>query len=100
MALLEEVKASLRITTNDTDIMIEVEELIESAKIDLIQAGVDATQVDKSEPDAIIKRAIKTYAKANFGYDNPEAERFALSYDMLKQSLCLYGDYRRPVNET
>jgi uncharacterized phage protein (predicted DNA packaging) len=100
MALLEEVKAALRITTNDTEIIGEVEELIESAKIDLVQAGVNETLVNIENPDAIIKRAIKTYAKANFGYDNNEAPRFYDAYVMLKQHLSLYGDYRSPIDET
>ncbi|MFD2705460.1 head-tail connector protein [Salibacterium lacus] len=94
MPLLEEVKAALRITTNDEGIKGEVQELINSAKIDLVQAGVKESLVNMDEPDAIIKRAIKTYAKANFGYDNPEAGRFYESYVMLKQHLSLYGDYK------
>ncbi len=100
MTLLEEVKAALRITTDDADILGDVNELIESAKIDLVQAGVNEALVTLEEPDAIIKRAIKTYAKANFGYDNQEAERFERAYVMLKQHLSLYGDYRSPINET
>lgn len=94
MPLLDEVKAALRLTTDDPGIVGEVQELIDSAKIDLIQAGVDETIINQTEPDAIIKRAIKTYAKANFGYDNPEADRFQDAYVMLKQHLSLYGDYR------
>ncbi|GEM04099.1 hypothetical protein HMI01_10870 [Halolactibacillus miurensis] len=94
MTLLDEVKVSLRLTTDDVGITSEVEELIASAKMDLIQAGVNEMLVNVDDPDAIIKRAIKTYAKANFGYDNQEADRFNDAYVMLKQHLSLYGDYR------
>lgn len=94
MALLDEVKQALRISASNKAFDTEVQELIDSAKIDLVQAGILDTKVDAEEPDAIIKRAIKTYAKANFGYDNPEADRFSDAYVMLKQHLSLYGDYR------
>ena len=43
--------------------------------------------------DALIERAVITYCKAHFGYDNPEAERFEESYIKMKQHLMLYGDY-------
>lgn len=89
--MIDDVKKALRITSSAFD--FEVENLIDTAKIDLKQAGVDSTLVDAVDPDAIIKRAIITYCKANFGYDNPDAERFHASYVMLKQHLSLYGDY-------
>lgn len=92
--MIDEVKAALRVTTDDPGIIGEIEELIESAKIDLIQSGVKKELVNADEPDAIIRRAIKTYAKANFGYDNPEADRFDRAYIMLKQHLSLYGDFQ------
>lgn len=92
--MIDEVKAALRVTTDDPGIIGEIEELIESAKIDLIQSGVKKELVNADEPDAIIRRAIKTYAKANFGYDNPEADRFDRAYVMLKQHLSLYGDFQ------
>lgn len=84
---LKEVKKALRVTNNFFD--DEVTGLIESAKLDLLIAGVNVI----SEDDALIKRAIITYCKAHFGYDNKEAERFNDSYVMLKQHLSLSGDY-------
>jgi len=45
------------------------------------------------DTDPLIKRAITFYAKANFGIDNPNADRFHDSYVMLKQHLSLAGDY-------
>lgn len=87
--MLDLVKGALRVTTDAPAIISEVENLIESAKLDLKIAGVS---VDENDP--LIQRAIITYCKANFGYDNPEAERFERSYVMLKQHLSLSGDYR------
>jgi uncharacterized phage protein (predicted DNA packaging) len=91
--MLESVKMALRVTISDFD--EEIQDLIDAAKSDLSIAGVDII----NEDDPLIRRAIITYCKANFGYDNPEAERFQQSYDMLKQHLSLSYDYR-VVDET
>ena len=90
MALLDDLKISLRVTTSVFD--SEIQGLIDAAKIDLTQSGVAADKAN-DETDAIIKRAITVYVKGNFGYDNPEAERFLTSYSMLKDHLALSGDY-------
>lgn len=90
MALLDDVKLSLRVSTVVFD--AEIQDLIDAAKIDLIQSGVAADKAN-NETDAIIKRAITVYVKGHFGYDNPEAERFLTSYSMLKDHLALSGDY-------
>ena len=46
-----------------------------------------------NEEDPLIIQAIKTYCKANFGLDNKDSEKYQKSYDLLKQSLSLCGDY-------
>ncbi|HZJ99434.1 MAG TPA: hypothetical protein VFC79_05490, partial [Tissierellaceae bacterium] len=54
----------------------------------------EPTQPDDIEVlDVLIQRAITLYVKANFGWDNPDAERLQQSYLMLKQHLSLSGDY-------
>lgn len=91
MTMLESVKKALRITSSAFD--GEVMDLIESAKLDLNIAGITVSD----SPDALIRRAITIYCKANFGFDNPDADRFRDSYVMLKQHLSLSGDYREPL---
>lgn len=88
--MLNDVKVSLRITNNYFD--NEIQDLIDAARLDLIQSGVSISKAN-SDDDALIKRAITTYCKANFGYDNPDADRFTQSYKMLKIHLALAGDY-------
>lgn len=88
--MLESVKLALRVTVSDFD--EEIQDLIDAAKRDLEIAGVAKDKI--VDTDKLIRRAIITYCKANFGYDNPEAERFQQSYDMLKQRLSLSYDYR------
>jgi len=87
MALIDDVKLALRVTSVDFD--TEIQDLIDSAKADLRLSGV----TDPDETDPLIKRAITVYCKAHFGYDNPEADRFQRSYDLLKMHLALSTDY-------
>ena len=85
--ILEKVKLALRIRSNAYD--IDIYDLIESAKLDLSISGVK--KIDEEDP--LIQQAIKTYCKANFGLDNKDSEKYQKSYDLLKQSLGLCGDY-------
>lgn len=85
--MLEKVKLSLRIKSNILD--LEIEDLIEACKIDLSISGVK--KIEESDP--IINRAIILYCKANFGLENKDSDKYQKSYDLLKQSLSLCGDY-------
>ena len=85
--MLERVKLALRITTNKLD--SEINELIHAAKIDLSISGVR----NINEADPIIIRAVILYCKANFGLSNADSEKYQNSYDLLKMSLKLCGDY-------
>ena len=85
--MLEKVKLSLRIKSSKLD--DEINDLIEACKIDLSISGV--RQIKDEDP--IIQRAIIVYCKANFGFDNKDSEKYQKSYDLLKQSLSLCGDY-------
>jgi uncharacterized phage protein (predicted DNA packaging) len=88
--LLETVKTALRIPS-DPNLESEAQDLITAAKSDLQLAGVLQTKIVDNDP--LIKRAIVTYCKANFGWDNPEAERFQKSYESLKNHLSLSVEY-------
>lgn len=108
--MLEDVKAILRISNSAYD--TEIEDLIEAAKIDLKLSGVNVnktvTETYTPEPteetpdpdpveiqvmDPLIKRAITVYVKANFGWNNSDAERLQQSYNMLKIHLALSQEY-------
>lgn len=92
--MLQDVKIALRISNTAFD--TEVTGLIGTAREDLKLSGIRQEKVDL-DTDPLIKRAIIMYCKANFGYDNPDADRFQNSYIMLKQHLSLAGDYIEPV---
>ena len=59
--MLEKVKLALRISTDKYD--SELNDLIESAKLDLGVAGVVVPQT----VDALVTKAIITYCKMSFG---------------------------------
>lgn len=80
MALIDDVKLALRIKTTKFD--SELTGLIEAAKIDLGVAGV----VIPSEDNAIVKQAVITYCKMNFGLPE-DADRLKRSYDEQKAQL-------------
>jgi hypothetical protein len=85
--MLETVKTALRVKGGALD--VEITGLIAACKKDLAVSGI----VKTNETDALISRAIVLYCKAHFGYDNPDAERFLKSYDLLKCSLVFSGEY-------
>ena len=85
--MLERVKLALRIKSDKLD--DEIADLIESCKVDLSLIGVRKIE----DTDPLIQQAIKLYCKANFGLDNKDSEKYQKSYNMLKISLSLCGDY-------
>ena len=89
MAILDEAKLALRIAAATTDFDSEISGLIDAALADLSLAGLAAG--DTAKP--LIKQAVITYCKGNFGYDNPDADRLRLAYDLLKAHLTLAEDY-------
>lgn len=85
--MLDKIKLALRIKSDAFD--DEIKDLVKACRIDLHLAGVDRTR----ESDPLICRAIILYCKANFGYGD-EKEKFHRSYQALRDSLSLAGDYK------
>lgn len=95
--LTEKMRAALRISSTNAKITEEIEDCIAACKADLANDGVKT--IDES--DALIKRAVTLYCKAEFGY-NDQAEKFRKSYDMLKMRLAMSEEYNTAphVSET
>ena len=89
MAILDDIKTILRITTSDLD--IEVQDLIDSALDDLVLSGVLFYKAVTT--DNLIRRAVSAYCKANFGLFNADSDKYQRSYDSLKTHLALSQDY-------
>jgi uncharacterized phage protein (predicted DNA packaging) len=90
MALIDDIKTALRISNTAFD--SEISDLISAAQSDLKLSGVLESKVN-DDTDPLIKRAIIVYVKANFGWNNPDAERLQHSYNMLKIHLALSQEY-------
>lgn len=79
MALIDDIKLSLRVTTDALD--AEVQMLIDAALYDMERVGVNPDLLDTGdEMNGFVKTAITAYCKANFGYDVTEAHRFDDAY--------------------
>jgi len=88
MAILAEVKLALR--SSNTAFDSEITDIIAACKIDLAEAGAENTD----DTDALVKRAIILYAKANFGMANPDMEKYQKAYDKLKIKMALTETYK------
>lgn len=95
MALLDDIKVSLRLSSNALD--SEVSSLIYAAVADMRRVGIAEELLDLANPHPLVRMAITCYAKANFGYDNDEATRFQESYrqivcDLMNSKHSMGGD--------
>ena len=93
MAILDDVKLALRITTTAFD--SELTNLINAAKIDLGIAGVTLPET----LDAICNLAIVTYCKCNFGQPD-DYDRLKASYDEQKAQLSMATGYTTWTDQT
>lgn len=88
MALLDDVKQACRVTSTAYD--TELTDLISASLADL---GItDISLIDASDP--LIKRAVLTYCKMNFGeLEDGKYDRLKASYDEQKAQLLMSGSY-------
>lgn len=93
--LTETIRAALRISSKAEPITAEINDCIEACKRDLQQVGVN----NLDESDALIKRAITIYCKAEFGFSE-KAQQFRQSYDSLKVALSLMEEYQKTPEQT
>lgn len=70
----------------------EIADLIRAARKDLTLGGVLPERA-QDEADPLIKRAVMTYLKAEFGLDNDDADKYRAAYISLKTSLAMSSDY-------
>ena len=93
MALLDDIRLALRLSTDVMD--SEVQMFVDAALYDMERVGVnpDLLLVDEDDnlPNAFVRNAVTCYCKAQYGYDNAEADRFDESYrrivcDLLNSS--------------
>lgn len=84
--MIDKVKMALRISTNAFD--TELTDLIESAVADLGIAGITNEELT----DPLIRRAVITFCKANFG-EHADYDRLKKAYDEQKSQLMTATGY-------
>ena len=78
MSIIDDARMWVRTTSMATD--PEIVDNVAAALSDMRRVGVRESLLDPVAPDPLAKIAVNMYVKANYGYDNPEAERFMASY--------------------
>lgn len=91
-ALVAIVKSAVRVTTAVFD--DEIGCIIDACKDAMRISGVASAAVDATDPDPLIKRAFILYAKAEFGMDNPDSEKYMASFTSLLVHLALSSEYQ------
>jgi uncharacterized phage protein (predicted DNA packaging) len=89
MTFLADVKKVLRISSSAYD--TEISNLISAAQEDLKIFSIVPEKVVDTDP--LVRNAIITYVKAQFGWDNPDAEKLMTSYESQKSALALVRKY-------
>lgn len=95
MALLDDIKLSLRLTGDDFD--AEVQNLIDAAIADMRRVGVKDEALDSET--ALVKMAVTCYAKARFGFDNEDASYFDSSYRQIVTDLVNSSQYETAMGD-
>lgn len=93
MALLDDVKTACRVTSTAFD--SELSDLISSAFADMGITDIDPELLSESGIAPLIKRALLTYCKMNFGtLEDSVYDRLKASYDEQKSQLLMSRAYR------
>ena len=85
--------ARLAVRANRTSVFDnEIKDLISAARAELTEIGILPSKA-YDDADPLTRRAVILYVKAEFGLDNPDAQRYRESFDLLKRHLALASDY-------
>lgn len=95
MALIDEAKVALRVSTTDSGITAQIQRLIDEAKLDLCKTA-DISEDCTETPDALVKGAILCYVACCWTDDADEKAKLKVCYDDYKGKLAMssaYGTY-------
>ena len=86
------VRHSVRLSPLHPSPTGELTDLINAARADLVLGSVLEEKAN-DESDPLIKKAVTTYVKAEFGLDNEDADRLRASYKEQRNGLTLSDSY-------
>lgn len=95
MALIDDLKTALRVSTSDAGITAQLERLIAEAKLDLCKTA-DISADAAEQPDALVEGAIICYCGYIWTTDPNEKDRLKDCYTDYKAKLAMssaYGTY-------
>ena len=95
MALIDNVKVHLMLTTDARD--VEVQDLIDAAEAELKLIGIPEALIVDTDP--LIKRFIVTYCKQYFGYENPDHDLLDRAKTMMMIKFGLAAEYAETEEE-
>ena len=91
----------LRVRSSVDKLDGEIKDLILAARADLemeqAQRVLPARAADETDP--LVKQAISTYVKAEFGLDNDDADKYRASFRSQKIALSMASEYIEPTEE-
>lgn len=92
--LIDKCILNARISTKNEDVRNNFEDMIDACIYDLKRVGVTEYKKEGDKIiDPLIIMCIKLYTKANFNTASRDSERLMLSYEKLRDSLSLSGEY-------
>lgn len=92
MAIIDEAKTWVRVTTNDNAIVDEISMLVDAAILDLTKTA-DIADVDREDLPPIIKLAVRSYVQAYWTRNVDEQAKYLVIYDGLKAKLATSSAY-------
>lgn len=90
--VIDACRDALRIPADVYDYDVEIEDLIAAARAAMCAGGV-SPKMASDDADGTVRLAIKVFCKAHFGMDNPDAERYARTFDELVTMMHGSPDY-------
>lgn len=88
--ILIATRQALRLSSTSYD--DEISTLIAAARADMVLSGVLKTKA-ADDTDPLVRVAIITYVKANWGIDNPDADRYMQAYLAMERDLMDTTEY-------
>ncbi|MEG0165851.1 hypothetical protein [Anaerorhabdus sp.] len=90
--IVKKVKIALRSSSKNTDILEEINDIVTECLEELKRKGIEVNL-----DDPLVLKACKSYAKANYGFEE-DSDKYQISYESIIKDLLLSPSYE-PVKQ-